>query len=215
MLTMKCKIYQKHVDLFAINLPYLLDGVMTHRLSSYKFLTRASYSAAWKPWRKHQVGLDSNLDTDIVIVITIAPVPLESIIPGSNIAHVALDGSILYLCSSSSEGRWSLTKLLVNPTSLAMVYTTPLVHDVSFATTISTASQQKYLVLGTHKPSICVYSVDDLSRIHEEPLANVSTAGTNIPESCSFLDSQSSSFLVVGLRDGTLVSYPLDSMIGN
>ncbi|CAO3681959.1 unnamed protein product [Umbelopsis ramanniana] len=129
------------------------------------------------------------------------------------IAHVAMEDAMLILCTSSVDNQWCLNKFYVGAESLEKSDVVVVDQEISFMSIISVSQEQNYLIVGTHRPSICVYNTDDLVCIHEELLVDVSTAGINIPESCAFLENQSCCFLVVGLRDGTLISYQLDSMI--
>jgi hypothetical protein len=122
--------------------------------------------------------------------------------------------AMLILCTSSMDNQWCLNKFYVGAEYLEKSDVVVVDQEISFMNIISVSQEQNYLIVGTHRPSICVYNTDDLACIHEELLVDVSTAGINIPESCAFLENQSCCFLVVGLRDGTLISYQLDSMIG-
>jgi hypothetical protein len=125
-----------------------------------------------------------------------------------------MEDAMLILCTSSMDDQWCLNKFYIGAESLERSVVVVVKQEISFMNIISVSQEQNYLIVGTHQPSICVYNTDDLTCIHEELLADVSTAGINIPESCAFLEYQSCRFLVVGLRDGTLISYQLDSMIG-
>lgn len=138
----------------------------------------------------------------------------EQSLNSPKIAHVAMEDAMLILCTSSMDNQWLLNKFYVGVESLENSDVVVVDQEISFMKIISVSQDQHYLIVGTHRPSICVYNTDDLACIHEELLVDVSTAGINIPESCAFLENQSSCFLVVGLRDGTLISYQLDSMIG-
>ncbi|KAH8555142.1 mono-functional DNA-alkylating methyl methanesulfonate N-term-domain-containing protein [Umbelopsis sp. PMI_123] len=129
------------------------------------------------------------------------------------VAHVAMEDAMLILCSTSLDNQSCLHKFFINAESLENSGVITLEQEISFMNIISTSQDQKYLIVGTHRPSICIYSTEDLVCVHEALLVNVSTAGINIPESCVFLEHQSCCFLVVGLRDGTLISYQLDLKI--
>jgi hypothetical protein len=123
------------------------------------------------------------------------------------ITHATLDRSTLILCTCNLKNERSLVRLHITDMSINIVNTISLAHDISFMSLISIANQPPLLVLGTHDPCVYIYNSVDFRVIYRVLLANVSMAGTNVPESCAVLSNAFGDFMLIGLRDGTLISY--------
>ncbi|KAM3588962.1 hypothetical protein VKS41_001392 [Umbelopsis sp. WA50703] len=123
------------------------------------------------------------------------------------ITHATLDRSTLILCTCNLKNERSLVRLHITDMSINIVNTISLARDISFMSLISIANQPPLLVLGTHDPCVYIYNSVDFRVIYRVLLANVSMAGTNVPESCAVLSNAFGDFMLIGLRDGTLISY--------
>lgn len=129
-------------------------------------------------------------------------------LPAKNIiTHAALNGSTLILCTCNPKNERYLVRLHMTDMGIDLVKTISLPHDISFVNLVPMADRPPLLFLGTHEPCVNIYNSSDLSVAYSVLLANVSIAGTNIPESCAVLSSSLSDYLLIGLRDGTLISY--------
>ncbi|KAJ3072915.1 hypothetical protein HK102_006143, partial [Quaeritorhiza haematococci] len=64
-------------------------------------------------------------------------------------------------------------------------------------------------LIGTHKPSIAlvVSNEGQLEIVHEEILDGIAAEGTNMPQSLQLLTSKNETFLLAGIRDGSLVTF--------